>query len=472
MITEDVLRVRNRLISANVAEYGDRAVNIVWALPEQSAAAEAKRAAILREAAAGLAWSAKGTKPHWGTLSPGCRICTEGQWSCLFINGKCNCRCFYCPTTQNDISVPTTNRVTFPAAGDYAQYVRRLGFGGTSISGGEPLLTFERTIEYIERVRRELGDDFHIWLYTNGTLVNRERLHALKSAGLNEIRFDISAVGYDLSKPEMAAGIIECVTVEIPAIPEDADRLAALLPAMAAAGVNHLNLHQLRLTPHNFDHLLRRCYTFLHGESVTVLESELTALALLQAASAQGLGLPVNYCAFVYKRRYQQAATRRRNAGDILKGWESVTESGFIRRLALTGAPETLAHVAGRLDRHDSARQHWTINTKQDRLQFHADLWPFIDFNAGRLLISYFEAVLDAAISYRCAYKEVRLDSGRKIYIEKRPIRVDAPVTTAQRAWFEAQVLEVPPSQSSPTAVAPEDLFSFERISEGLQDYF
>ena len=464
--------LRTKMIAANRGEYGQLSDDIHWADNHRVSEAEAHRAKVLQTAAPFLNISAKQTKPHLGALSPGCRICAQGQWSCLFINGKCNCCCFYCPTAQNDISVPTTNRVPFATPAEYVQYVRRFGFSGVSISGGEPLLTFNRTIDYIEAVRRDIGPQLHIWLYTNGTLVTRERLNALKSAGLNEIRFDISAVDYDLSKAAVAAGIIECVTVEIPAIPEDAGRLAALLPDMTAAGIRHLNLHQLRLTPHNVANLAKRDYTFLHGESVTVLESELTALDLLQIGAEQDIRLPINYCSFVYKRRYQQAATRRRNAGDILKTWESVTENGFIRALALVGAPETLNPIVQQLETRDPTRQRWAINTNQERLQFHESLWPFIDFTAGRLLVTYSEAVLAPTISYRCAFKEVRLDSGKKIFIEKRPIRQDLPVSKDERGFFETNVIQLPVSHdASPTSV-PEEIIPFEFIQPGLQDYF
>lgn len=472
MMSDDIQILRNKLISANLAEYGNRANAIHWATPERLAEAQSRRAQLLEALAPQITIANKQTKPHWGPLSPGCRICAQGKWSCLFINGKCNCRCFYCPTAQDDLSVPTTNRVPFETDRDYAQYVRRFGFSGASISGGEPMLTFDRTIDYIQSVRRELGDDLHIWLYTNGTLVTRERLEALKTAGLSEIRFDISAVDYNLAKPELAAGIIDCVTVEIPAIPEDAERLAALLPVMAAVGVRHLNLHQLRLTPHNFDRLIQRNYNFLHGEAVTVLESELTALSLLQTAIEQQLPLPINYCSFVYKRRFQQAATRRRNAGDMLKGWEAVTENGFIRSLVLTGPPGQIEPVAQHLEQHDNTRQRWTINAKQDRLQFHPSLWSFVDLSAGRLLVSYAEAILTPNISYRCAFKEVRLDSGKKIFIEKRPVRIDLPLTPEQRTYFEKQVIansQTTPAAGTPT---PGEMFAFESITPGLQDYY
>jgi uncharacterized protein len=89
-----------------------------------------------------------------------------------------------------------------------------------------------------------------------------------------------------------------------------ANRLRAQYTADRIMGINHLHLHQLRLTPHNRSKFKNRPYTFLHGEKVTVLESELTALALIRQASSQRLTLPINYCSFVYKHRYQRTAAR------------------------------------------------------------------------------------------------------------------------------------------------------------------
>lgn len=293
------------MIDANLAEYGAKSDSLLWISPERALEAESRRARTVGAFSSEIEFEFKGTKPHSGSLSPGCRICGQGTWSCLFINGKCNCRCFYCPTTQDRISVPTTNRISFDRPRDYVDYVRHFDFKGISISGGEPLLTFERTLHYVEATRRGLGETPYIWMYTNGTLATMDRILKLRDAGLNEIRFDISAVNYDLTGVRMAANVIPCVTVEIPAIPEDLDRLLELLPQLQDAGVKHLNLHQLRLTPHNFSKLSGRNYTFLHGEKVTVLESELAALKILAAVSGPDLKFPVNYCAFGYKQRYQ-----------------------------------------------------------------------------------------------------------------------------------------------------------------------
>jgi len=68
------------------------------------------------------------------------------------------------------------------------------------------------------------------------------------------------------------------VTVEIPAVPEEVERLKGLLPRLCELGVTRLNLHQLRLTAHNAEQMLPHGYTYLHGDQPTVLESELAGL--------------------------------------------------------------------------------------------------------------------------------------------------------------------------------------------------
>lgn len=463
---------RQKMIDASLIEYGEKADLLSWVSPEQAREAQARRAQIFRDFSPDIKIDFKRTKPHVGDLSPGCRICGQGDWSCLFINGKCNCRCFYCPTSQDSISIPTTNRISFDASHDYVDYVRHFGFKGISISGGEPFLTFERSLHYIEAVRKKLGDTLHIWLYTNGTLITIDRLKKLRDAGLDEIRFDISAVNYDLTGVRTAADIIPCVTVEIPAIPEDLDLLLGLIPRLHESGVKHLNLHQLRLTPHNFSKLSGRNYTFLHGEKVTILESELAALTILETVSRSDLKLPINYCAFAYKRRYQQAATRRRNAKHIIKGFESISENGFIRTLSVTGEPDALGQLASHLERENVDKETWYLSGKKDQLFFHEAIWGKIDFSVGTLQVSYSEAILSPSISYRYAFREVQLNRNRNIYVERRSLCTPMTLAESDRVIFENIIHHLTDENRNADVSIREDVLDFELIRPGLQDYF
>ena len=241
------------------------------------------------------------------------------------------------------MGIPTTNTVPFPKASDYIDYIRKLDFKGVSLSGGEPLLTPDVSLNYLRRIKNEFADSIYTWLYTNGTLATRDILIQLKEVGLKEIRFDIGATKMSLEKAKSAVDIIDVVTVEIPALPEEFESLKKKVVEMQSAGIRYLNLHQLRLTPHNFSKLTARNYTFLHGEKVTVLESELTALRLIQWARGEGIELPINYCSFVYKNRFQRAAARRKSASFVCKSYENITQSGYIRALEIEGEPEELS---------------------------------------------------------------------------------------------------------------------------------
>ena len=325
----DAPQTRERYIEGNEREYGALSNYMNWIDRARAAEAQEERNALLRTP--GIRVSCLGTKIHHGPLSPGCRQCAIKAWSCLFVSGRCNGRCFYCPTPQDTDDPPMAGTVPFRNPQDYADYVRLFGFGGASVSGGEPLLDFELSLEFIRALRRTCGPGLHIWLYTNGILATGDKLRRLAEAGLDEIRFDIGATDYRLGAVRLARGVIPTVTVEIPAVPEEHGRLEGLLHDLSEAGVSHLNLHQLRLTPHNARHLLERDYTLVHGPKVTVLESELCALALVARAATDHLPLAVNYCSFVYKHRFQAAASRSRFGPWLLADGEELTASGHIR---------------------------------------------------------------------------------------------------------------------------------------------
>jgi len=368
--------------------------------------------------------------------------------------------------------VPMTNTVPFPCAGDYVDYVGALDFKGVSISGGEPLITLPTTLSFISAVKKRFADTIHVWLYTNGTLATGDILARLRDAGLDEIRFNIGARAYDLEPARMATGTIRCVTVEIPAIPEDYDLMKGKLAEMAWIGVHHLNLHQLRLTPYNYEHLAHRNYTFLHGEKVTVLESELTALNLMRYAIENAIGPPINYCSFVYKNRFQRAAARRRSARLIRKGHEEITENGYLRSLCVAGSADEIRTLADRLRTQDISGISWYRDASGTRLYFSPCMWEHISFARATLMLGYSEARILPSISFRRPFVEVALNRGRTIAIETIRACEEMVLERDEIARFEKLVIrgtEVrDPGASDERWAAIE---GFEFLTEGLQEY-
>ncbi|MEW6752365.1 MAG: radical SAM protein [Candidatus Latescibacterota bacterium] len=423
------------VVRRNEQEYGPRYAWLRFPSPAEARGAADQRRELLESLQGRALMGCRRTKLDCADLAPGCRLCTRGVWSCLFVNGRCNARCFYCPTRQDEVGVPTTNTLTFADPQSYVEYVERLRYRGVSLSGGEPLLTLETTLSFARAVKRRFGAAVHLWVYTNGILATPEVLAQLRDAGVDEIRFDIGATGYDLGRARRAVGVIATVTVEIPAVPEDVEVVRGKLAEMADSGIQHLNLHQLRLTPHNYDQLVGRGYTFLHGERVTVLESELAALGLLCHALNERLDLPLNYCSFVYKNRFQRAAARQRAGLLVLGPQEEVTQAGFIRSLHLTGTVDRLQSQARRLAAAGVTPDLWSLSGTGDRLQLASQAWQFVDPEGPPAILEHWEARLRQGPSGRHACTPLEL-GGATFCVERVRQEKAVSLTAAEVARF------------------------------------
>jgi pyruvate formate-lyase activating enzyme-like uncharacterized protein len=418
-------------------------------------------------------WKFAGTKLFTHTLSPGCELCGQGYWSCLFINGVCNADCFYCPSEQTDTGPPITSGVAFDRARDYADYVEKFHVRGVGFSGGEPLLNHTRVTEYLEALERRVTRPLHTWMYTNGILATKEKIKALRDAGLKEIRFDLSANDYSLAALENAIGLIPVVTVEIPAIPEDMERMKSLIPDLYSAGVDYLNLHQIRCTPFNRPQLQGRGYTFLHGPGVTVLETELTALKLIRFSLEHDIPLPMNYCAFTFRHQFQKAGARHRNALLIKQPWEEITKTGYIRTLTLEGAREKIRQNHYRFVAAGKPLTDWDKSKKEDRLSFSSRLWPLVDFAGLSLTVTYSATALRTAPTYRYPFAEIRLNTHKKVTIERDNRHVGIHLEEGDIQSFAEAFLEGNSLASGMMSPASEtEINRFETFCQGLAPYF
>lgn len=324
---EAIFTFLNSVVNKTKTEFANWP-DINWLNPYTAQEFQAKRDNLLY--LSGQKTLFKETKPYYHQISKGCKLCGEGQWSCLFITNKCNAHCFYCPTPQINDEIPSTQGLEFNNPESFALYVKHFGFKAVAFSGGEPFLFFDRTLAYLKAIRKICNNSIYIWIYTNGLLATKDKVQELADNGLDEIRFDIGATGYNLEKVKLAKGTIKTITIEIPAIPEEKEKLICLLPEMEDSGVLNLNLHQLRMTVHNSNKLLNRNYTVIPSERPLILESELTALEVISAANKQGIFLGINYCSFYFKNRFQKAGYRKKIATAIVET-SKITENGYIR---------------------------------------------------------------------------------------------------------------------------------------------
>ncbi|MBN2383788.1 radical SAM protein [bacterium] len=430
-------------------------------------------------------WAYGHTKPFSHTLSPGCQLCGSGDWSCLFINGFCNAGCFFCPAPQHKKGIAGTNNLNFERPADYVDYLERFGFRGVSFSGGEPLQTLDRTLTFLRSIRKHFGQNLYIWLYTSGAGLTSAVLAQLQKLGLNEIRFNICSSHYHLEKVKTALPFIEHVTIEIPAIPEDWSLLTNMLEQAAQIGVSYINLHQLRITPHNLHHMLEHDYTALPGQHITVLESELTALKLLDHARISGLKLPINYCSYVYKNRYQSAAARRRAARFICAPYEEITQNGYIRRLSVCGEPDLIEKSVQKLANQVNRDQSWSLNKTGDRLTFTSHLWSELSESSDlHLEVSYMAATIRPSVSYQNYFKQVHLNPKRDVFVERLSAMTETRLQSSVRDWFQNAFIlgnraiqnpkglqSISPHSDCPDKTLCRQIREFELIPDELQPY-
>lgn len=476
----------SEIIDRNRREYAEAYESMNWPTPQSARQAMARRQSLLNEIfthpSGKAGWLFENTKPFIHDISPGCSLCGNGGWSCLFINNICNARCFYCPSTQADKSRPMTNALEFTHPGDYADYVRLFDIGGVSFSGGEPFMTFDRVLLFLKTLRSRISRPLYIWMYTNGILAAPDKLKALRDEGLDELRFDISAHNYRLDTLKSAVAVIPRVTVEIPAIPEDLEQTRALLPILQQEGVRHLNLHQIRCTHHNRPRLMERQYTFLHGPAVTILETELTALELILHALNKEIDLPINYCSFTYRHQFQKAAAMKRSARFIAAAHEDITAPGFIRTLSVHGAPERIQEVRQTLSARNVEPSLWQQTGPGSPLFFHPHLWSCIDFSGLCLTITYSRTAMKPSVSFRHAFKKVPLSRKRTVILERQAEEPAFRLENEDIRWFGNRYISPrdPSStaadngfhQDLPDSEKAERINAFECFRPGLSAYF
>lgn len=384
-------------------------------------------------------------KIYTGRLSPGCLRCAAGTYSCVFLTERCNRSCYFCQQDrsawkhQHFKAKELMNGLMFSSPEGYIRYLAGYGYKGVGFSGGEPFLEFDRLLLYVKKIRRALGGKVYLWAYTNGDLVSEDKLKALAAAGLDELRFDLSARNYDLAPLRLAVRHLPAVTVEIPAIPEDLGTVVSLLPELRALGVKHLNLHQLQYTEQNRRAFRGRGYTAARREGAgqsLVLESEITALKIIKSALGPGPAPAVHYCGGLYKDQVVARTGTARQAGYLAekKGFSpatgSLTAACLLRTLYWRGGAKEM----------EAARRRWNrekpgcCSLAGGRLFLHPSLLTHKCLEGKKVTAAYSRFLLKRINSPRAAAEsellsEVGLPNSavrllfKGIFLEGRPLK-------------------------------------------------
>lgn len=258
-----------------------------------------------------------------GELSPGCQACKDGTWDCIFTTMRCNLDCDFC-YSPHAIPRDYAGSLMGSTPEEIAENHARTGITGISFSGGEPFEAPQELYRWVAWFTTHYPQTYY-WIYTNGLLADEVSLRRLARLGVDEIRFNLAASGYDhpgaLENLAVAVRLIPNVTVEIPAIPAQSGKLLSCLKSWAELGVKFLNLHELILEPGtNSASMPGPRWSFVTQDghrSAIHPESRLLTLAVMQHVQDEGLSLSVNDCSM--QSKFRQLRGRRRTLAPLVK---------------------------------------------------------------------------------------------------------------------------------------------------------
>ena len=277
-------------------------------------------------------WQEDSVGSVYNYLSPGCRICRQGAALVLFVTGRCERSCFYCPLSQErkgrDLVFADETRVE--EIREILDEGRAIEALGTGITGGEPLAKLDYVLKCIRALKAAFGREHHIHLYT-GMLPDKETLQRLREAGLDEIRFhppleEWSSPGPLTETLREARSLGLLAGVEIPAVKE----APAIVQAVKDADA-FLNINELEFSETN--------YAALAAEGFTPVELGCAALGSEETARRHFLkeDIRAHYCPSRYKDAVQLRERLLRRARHSARPFDCISPEGTIIHGSIEG---------------------------------------------------------------------------------------------------------------------------------------
>ena len=314
-------------------------------------------------------------------LSPACRMCAKGSKLVVLITGLCPAKCFYCPLSfekggKDRIFADEwelNNEKDTKKLIREAEYIEATGAG---ITGGDPLVVWQRTKKYISLLKKTFGEDFHIHLYTSG-LKNGSHIDELVSAGLDEIRFHpMPSYWVEIKNSPIVSAIKNAlktdvdVAFEIPAIPNMEREMFSLIKWADDNGFSWVNLNELEYSERNCDALSLRSYVVKDDISAAVKGSQETALKVLGMAADENFKVGVHYCSSSFKDGIQLRNRIMRRANNVAREYEIISDDGTLIKGVIYSKKEPLKKLYLSLKKEFKiSSDHLFINKKKNRIE-------------------------------------------------------------------------------------------------------
>jgi pyruvate formate-lyase activating enzyme-like uncharacterized protein len=265
-----------------------------------------------------------------GQLPPGCKICRKGAQLFFLITGKCSENCFYCSldSLKRGKNIILANERPISSFSGVMLEVSNMNALGAAITGGDPLVCFNQTVDYIKKMKKEFGKKFHIHLYTSGRFATEENLSKIAKAGLDEIRFHPQNKEQQKAI-EIALNYNWIVGSEIPIIPGQKKTILSYLDYLESLdGISFCNMNELEVTEANFKTLMDKGFELKSQDSAGIKGSEKLALDILKKTD---YSFTLHYCSSLTKDKVQFRNRLIRTAKIVKKPYEEIEDGMLIK---------------------------------------------------------------------------------------------------------------------------------------------
>jgi hypothetical protein len=320
-------------------------------------------------------------------LSPACKMCADGSKLVVLVTGLCPARCFYCPISFKKGGTDCVfadeweleNEDDTEKLIQEAKYIHATGAG---ITGGDPLVVWERVTKYISLLKDTFGSNFHIHLYTSG-IINKHHVKNMVSAGLDELRFHpLPKYWADMKNCEIVDVIGTAldtpvdVALEIPAIPGLEPDMWSLVTWAADRGVQWVNINELEYSERNAETLNRLGYTVKDDISAAVKGSQESANTILTRAAEQAdLRIGVHYCSASFKDGVQLTNRIKRRALSIARDYETINPEGTLLKGIITTKDVTALKKTYQAVKQKFHIPNNYIRLNQDKQRIETGIW-------------------------------------------------------------------------------------------------
>ena len=288
----------------------------------------------------------------------GCIQCQMGSKLVLFVTGNCHWQCDYCPLSESrrDIDWMFANERRCETFDEVIEEARAMRATGAGITGGDPLMARERTLEGIARLKAEFGPGFHLHMYTSIPF-RPEWASEFAEAGLDEIRFHLLDLETERYRETIAAcseaGIL--TGVEIPCEPDREGDLLELLETLRDLEVSFLNLNELEITVGNHHNMELRGFNLSTEITAGAAGSAELAITMRDRVMAAERGDPdpkdgemreaydyhLKFCTAVYKDAGQMRRRFLRRGEATIAPHEVLTDDGTLLFGAIGASEDT-----------------------------------------------------------------------------------------------------------------------------------